>query len=36
MVDAEMKRRCPGCGGLSAKPIDFVFNTTSAIPKGCQ
>jgi len=36
MIDAEMKRRCPGCGGLSAKPIDFVFNTSSPIPEGCQ
>lgn len=36
MVDAEMKRRCPGCGGLSAKPIDFVFNSTSPIPEQCS
>lgn len=35
MIDAEMKRRCPGCGGLSAKPIDFVFNLSSPVPPAC-
>jgi len=36
MVDAEMKRRCPGCGGLSAKPINFVFNSSTPVPTGCM